>query len=107
MSDFAVRVIMGALKPGSRAATEAYRKLYLNTEHWRKFRMEAHTHYEGVCSECGGYVTLNQANVHHIRYFDAHGSILFREKYDDVRVVHQGECHRRADRKRKKALRRS
>lgn len=106
MSDFAVKAILAVLDPHSGVSREVYRKLYLQTEHWRAFRIKAHAHYKGVCATCGRYTPIGQANIHHLRYFDERGSILFRESYADVRVTHRGKCHARADQERKKALRR-
>lgn len=100
VTDTKVKAMLAQAAPGSLASKRIYRECYLQTAHWRKFRADAWSHYNGKCAECGGHTKLHECNIHHLRYYDDHGSILFRERYSDVEVVHAGRCHVKADRRR-------
>lgn len=99
MTDARIRALLSQAQPGSPVGRALYRDHYLKSMWWRSFRERAWNHYGGVCDVCGRSVKLHWCNVHHTRYQDASGqSILFREQFSDVRIVHAGRCHVKADR---------
>lgn len=103
MNDLIIKAILSRTKPGSALGKRIYRDEYLKSDHWRKFRASAYNHYNGRCDVCGGHVFQHEANIHHVRYTKPGPrgeSVLFRETFDDVRLVHAGNCHTKADRKR-------
>lgn len=62
---------------------------YLQSEHWQKTKERALTYYHYQCTFCGQKKFLN---VHHKRYRDDSGVILFREKLSDLSVL-CADCH--------------
>ena len=60
---------------------------YLQSKHWKLFRVKAYNYYKGVCQRCGDPIPLAIANIHH-RVYKRMGN----EKLTDV-VLYCNHCH--------------
>jgi hypothetical protein len=70
---------------GARGYDESNYKEYLQTEHWRRFRLLALDHYTYKCMACGAI--YKPLEVHHNNY-----DCLGKEKYNDV-IPLCADCH--------------
>lgn len=62
---------------------------YLNSDYWKKRKVEFKSKTYKRCFVCRSKENLH---VHHKRYWDKNGSILFREKHTDLRLLCK-TCH--------------
>jgi 5-methylcytosine-specific restriction endonuclease McrA len=73
-----------------------YRKVYLRSNHWREIRRQK---LREVGYKCANHdMVVDRLDVHHLHYYDGFGSILFREKMDNLQVLCR-TCHKEAHKK--------
>jgi hypothetical protein len=68
-----------------------YRKVYLNSNHWRRVRRRKLKEVGYKCENHG--MVLDRLDVHHLYYYDERGSVLFREKMEGLQVLCRA-CHK-------------
>lgn len=69
-----------------------YRRLYLRSAHWQQMKRE---YKFSRCNGCGHDWGLD---LHHKKYYDDNGSILWRENYKHFETLCR-ECHKLEHRK--------
>jgi len=71
-----------------------YRRIYLWSTHWRELREKKIKQVKRRCEHCGRLIAYNQViHVHHKLYYRNGKSILWREKLNDLQVLHEA-CHK-------------